>query len=335
MSLSEDNLAQEDTAAELSRYGIVRLELPLPHNPGTINSYLLTGQQPVLVDTGLGAPIPLKRLKEALAREGVRPDEIKHVFLTHGHMDHAGAAAGLAQDFGTLVWAHLLEKPRLDGRQADFMAHEAPRLFKRLGVDDMALENAGQALRSAAETYRRMRLDSFEPLWHGQQLPVDGYDLRIIFTPGHSPGSVCFLEQNQKILFTGDTLLSLGTPRPTMSMDGQGRAYFNGFLELQESMAALATVEANLVLPGHGPPARLPDLIARARASLARKQTLLLKKVCQDFTPYDLIRKRDRRTGSAYLAVDLYQTRAILEAFLAEGAVKVEVRHGVEHFSPG
>ncbi|MBW1708866.1 MAG: MBL fold metallo-hydrolase [Deltaproteobacteria bacterium] len=335
MSLSGYKSADiKNKATDLNRNGIVRIELPLPYNPGFINIYVLTGRQPVLIDTGLEESIPLNKIKEALSLQGVRLDEIEHVFLTHGHADHAGAAAFLARNYGTTIWVHALEKPRLDGRHAHFVTNLVPELFKRLGVDQEALENAAETMHSFAETYLRMRLNGFQTFSHGQKLPVKGYDLHVIHTPGHSPGSVCFFEKTQKLLFTGDTLLSHGTPQPTLGLDRHGGPYFDGFTDLKKSIASLRTIETDLVLPGHGPMVGLANLVSKANAALERKRTLLLKKFTTDFTPYDLIRRRDKRTKSAYLLIDLYLTRAILEALLEEGKVTMDAQDGVEHFFP-
>jgi len=86
------------------------------------------------------------------------------------------------------------------------------------------------------------------------------------------------------------------------------------------------------VLPGHGYPANRAGLILKAKMTLKRKQALLLRKLGSDFTPYDLIRRRDKRTKGAYLFIDLYQTRTILQALLAEGKVNMRIRAGVEYF---
>jgi len=324
---------QKDTETELARNGIVRLALPLPYKPGVVNIYLLKGRQPALIDTGLHESVSRTRLWEALSREGIQPDDIEHIFLTHGHADHAGAAAYMARNYGTTVWVHALEKPRFNGQHADFVTKMVPELYRRLGADQEALDNAAETIQSSADTYLHMHVDNIQFLEHGQKLPVEGYDLHVLFTPGHSPGSVCFLEKNQKIIFTGDTLLSEGVPRPTLNLDEQGGPFFNVLTELKKSIASIIEVKADLALPGHVPPASLSDLISKANKALEKKEGLVLKKCSTDFTPYDLIRKRDKRLKSAYLLIDLYQTRAILEVLRTEGAVKMRVRNGVEHFS--
>ncbi len=333
MSLPAQHAAvQAFTETDLKRNGIVRLSLPLPYKPGTVNAYLLTGPPPVLIDTGLNDRISLKSLWEVLNSEGIQPHEIEHVFLTHGHIDHAGAAAFLAQNYQTKIWVHELEKSRFNGRYAHFLTTMLPDIYRRLGADQEALNNLKKTIQSSLKNYYRMRHNSFRFFKHEQKLPVADYDLSVLYTPGHSPGSVCFIEKKQKVIFTGDTLLSEGTPRPTLSLDALGGPYFNGLIELKKSLALLTAAEAETVLPGHGYPANRTGLILKAKMTLKRKQALLLRKLGSDFTPYDLIRRRDKRTKGAYLFIDLYQTRTILQALLAEGKVNMRIRAGVEYF---
>ena len=76
-----------------------------------IASFLLdSGEGPVLVETGPESCYP--RLVEALRAEGVAPEEVRHVFVTHIHLDHAGAAWRLAE-LGATVYVHPRGAPHL------------------------------------------------------------------------------------------------------------------------------------------------------------------------------------------------------------------------------
>ncbi len=312
---------------------LVCIKLPLPYNsPSEINVYLLHSRPPVLIDTGLGDSMSFQTLRSALAREKVRPHEIKHIFLTHAHSDHAGAAAYWAREYGTVIWANSRETSRLNGSHANFITRNLPSVFYRLGVDKEAVQKAAQNFGPQARAYHRQKLDRFEDLPEGFELPVDGFELSVICTPGHSPGSVSFFENKTSILFTGDTLLSERTPRPTLTTDGPDNLYYDAMIELAQSVDSLAALPISYIFPGHGPPDSPEDLINLARVSLARKKRSIMKKISSEITPFDLIRKRNERTGGVYLAVDLYQTRAILESLLADGSLKMEVRGGVEYF---
>ena len=319
---------------DLARLGIHPVPLPLSRGPEALSIYLLLAGPPVLIDTGVGGPLAAARLIKALNHLGVDPRRIEHVFLTHAHPDHAGAAAELAKTFGLSVWVHPLEAPRLDGRQARFVRESLPVVFRRLGVDEAMSRLTLPDLAASARAYDHQRLEEALALADGQRLPIEGLELFAVHTPGHSPGSLCFLDRGHRILFSGDTLLSQGASQPTLSLDAQETPYFQGLIEMQQSLERLDSLGEVLVLPGHGPPAPLPGLVSKARAAFEKKRSWLLRHLQPGATPYDLIRRRALRTQGAFLLADLYFTRCLLEALRAEGLVRLELDGDRERVFP-
>ncbi|MCB8944917.1 MAG: MBL fold metallo-hydrolase [Ardenticatenaceae bacterium] len=86
------------------------LDLNYQNIPQTIAAYLVMGDEPVLVETGPGST--LANLLARLASYGIRPMDVKHVLVTHIHLDHAGAAGWWAQQ-GAQVYVHPLGAPHL------------------------------------------------------------------------------------------------------------------------------------------------------------------------------------------------------------------------------
>jgi len=299
-----------------------------------MNAYLLPGWPPVLIDAGPAEKGAWMLLEDTLARLGISAREIEHIFLTHGHLDHSGAAAYFSENFGTAVWSHSKELPRLNGQQEGFFRDHLPDMFTRLGVPPETTKKYAPAIQKRALSYQTRMPVEVKDLIPGERLPVEGYDLTAIFTPGHSFGSVCFFESRQGIIFAGDTLLPGKPPRPTVSVDALGRPYFNGVAELLKSLDFLPARDEVRVLPGHGSEADLQELIHKARNRIAKGKALVMKRIKPDCTPYDLIHKRVLRTRGSLLLSDLYQTRCVLEALLADNRVVLEVRRGVEYFSP-
>jgi glyoxylase-like metal-dependent hydrolase (beta-lactamase superfamily II) len=151
-------------------------------NERTIAAYVLdTDDGPALFDCGPATCIDA--LKAGLARHGLELADIRHLLLSHIHLDHAGAA-------GTLVREH----PSL---QVHVSAVGAPHL-----VDPSRLE------RSA----RRLYQDSFDPLW-GELAPVPEANVHVVGdrvlgldcfpTPGHATHHVCYLDRDGT-LYAGD-----------------------------------------------------------------------------------------------------------------------------------
>ncbi|HXV34475.1 MAG TPA: MBL fold metallo-hydrolase [Gaiellaceae bacterium] len=146
-----------------------------------IGSYLLAGDEPALVDCGPASC--LAQLGAALAGHGLGVGELRHLVLTHIHLDHAGAAGSLvAENPGLLVHVSEIGAPHL--------------------VDPSRLE------RSA----RRLYGEAFDRLW-GPLLPVPAENVRVLAdrvldleafpTPGHASHHVSFLAADGSC-FTGD-----------------------------------------------------------------------------------------------------------------------------------
>ena len=136
-----------------------------------IGSYLLAGDEPALVDCGPASC--LARLREGLGEHGLEVGELRHLLLTHIHLDHAGAAGSLVRENpGLLVHVSEIGAPHL--------------------VDPSRLE------RSA----RRLYGDDFDRLW-GPLVPVPEENVRIVGdrvldlevfpTPGHASHHVSYL----------------------------------------------------------------------------------------------------------------------------------------------
>lgn len=116
-------------------------------------------------------------LKKAVEKLGVN---IKQILLTHGHLDHVGAAIELAKHYNVEI---------LGPRQEDeFLLSNLPQQCMQFGFP---------------------YIDSFLPdrwLKEGEQVKVGNITLDILFCPGHTPGHIVFINAKDKIAFVGDVL---------------------------------------------------------------------------------------------------------------------------------
>lgn len=147
------------------------------------------GDASVMLDTGMvGEPFLIRRLVRKL---GLRPDSIKAILLTHGHLDHAGNLAWLKEWSGASVLAHPAEQAHVDGN------------YPYAGVAKWCgrLEAAGRFL----FRYRPAKIDEW--LEDGQELPYWG-GLRVVHLPGHTAGHCGFYSARHDLLFSGDLMAS-------------------------------------------------------------------------------------------------------------------------------
>lgn len=147
------------------------------------------GDASVMIDTGMvGEPFFIRRLVRKL---GLKPDSIKAILLTHGHLDHAGNLAWLKAWTGAKVLAHPAEQLHVNG------AYPYQGITRWCG----RLEAAGRFV----FRYRAATIDEF--LTDGLELPFWG-GLRVIHLPGHTVGHCGFYSARHDLLFSGDLFAS-------------------------------------------------------------------------------------------------------------------------------
>jgi glyoxylase-like metal-dependent hydrolase (beta-lactamase superfamily II) len=134
-----------------------------------------------LVDAGFAGS--RGRIGRWLERHGRAPSDVRRIICTHGHPDHAGGVAEL-------------ETP-----DVEVCMHPADFARLQLGIRDaLRIPSRGNLLASITRPPSRVR-----PIEDGDVLPVLG-GLRVVHTPGHTPGSICLYASRDRILFTGDVL---------------------------------------------------------------------------------------------------------------------------------
>lgn len=146
-----------------------------------------------LVDTGLKKAPP--RIVAGLAAMGKHPKDVQRILLTHAHLDHAGGAAELARLTGAPVGAH-------PGDTDSAMAG------RRLEPPDQSSFLGRLLARVPGPEQEFEPFTPSEALEDGQVLPVAG-GLRVVHTPGHSPGHVSFLHEGSRTLITGDAMFNV------------------------------------------------------------------------------------------------------------------------------
>ncbi|MGH7719246.1 MAG: MBL fold metallo-hydrolase [Gemmatimonadaceae bacterium] len=177
------------------------------------NSYLLadeTSGSAVLVDPGAEP----ERLLEAARHAGVR---IEAVWLTHAHVDHVGAVAGVKRAANVPVYLHPLDEP---------LYRTAVQHGLAFGL---RVEEPPPADRALAE---------------GDELRLGSLTFEVMHTPGHSPGHVVI--HGHGVAFVGDCLFAGSVGRTDLPLSNGG--------DLARSLRRIAALpEDTVAYPGHGP----------------------------------------------------------------------------------
>jgi hydroxyacylglutathione hydrolase len=156
-----------------------------------VNTYLLIGRRPILVDCGM--PSSGDRIWEGITAAGVDPVDLAMIVVTHAHVDHFGAATELQTRTGAPVVAHEADLPAYIAGHSERSQRQPIGAFGRIFTRTPPPNEATEPLHP-------------DIVLTGQYpLAEHGVDARIIPTPGHTPGSVSVL-LDQGDLIAGDML---------------------------------------------------------------------------------------------------------------------------------
>lgn len=183
-----------------------------------------------IVDPGCQSEAETRELTEFISSKGLEPECI---LLTHCHFDHIYGMADIARRYGIPVYADKEEMYSIQVTN-DHLCRQfgfpMPDAFPIIRTDE------AMSLGSRAEFVAE-----------GDMIPAGSLRFEVIRTPGHSKGGLCFLERNEKVLISGDTLFAgaIGrTDHPGGDYDLMMRNIFEKLLMLDGDTR---------VLPGHGP----------------------------------------------------------------------------------
>ena len=177
------------------------------------NTYLIHGEKTVFIDPGHSRHV--ERLSHQMEEDGISPEEIDLIILTHSHPDHFEGLEAF------------LDKPvkiAMNREEERYLLDSGKLLFEMM-----------------RQPLPKFRIDFY--LKEGE-LHLGEKTFRIYQTPGHSPGSLSIYWSERKVLFTGDLIFYGGIGR-TDFLEGNSKL-------LVESIERLADLDTEILLPGHG-----------------------------------------------------------------------------------
>ena len=200
---------------------------------GYVNAFLITGDDGLtLVDSGL--PRKKDSILSAVAGAGRQPADLKHILITHHHIDHMGSLGDLMEATGAKSYVHPLDSPIVRGDRPQPGPNPASLLGKFAGP---LLARFGPAPTTAPVDVE---------VADGEELAIAG-GIRALHTPGHTPGHLAFLlARDGGLLFAGDAaanVIRLGMPIGMFTADRE---------QAKESVRKLAALEFEVACFGHG-----------------------------------------------------------------------------------
>jgi glyoxylase-like metal-dependent hydrolase (beta-lactamase superfamily II) len=305
---------------------IIPISLPTPFYIGPVNVYLIAEDPVTLIDTGPKTPEALEALREGLRRARFRVLDLKRIVLTHAHEDHCGLAKRLrdeAKDAEVLV--HGWETGHRKGR-LEYEEHRA--LLVRAGVPGEEIES----MRRMYEGVRRYA-DALEDEEHGElsdgsELEFESGALRVVHTPGHTPGSCSFLREADRTVIAGDCVLKRVTPNPVLSPDPVDPSRrFPSLAEYLVSLARLRSFAPTLVHGGHGEAVEdFEELFTRYLRAIRERQSEVMRLVPQaGASAWELAREMFPGAEDVHRFLAVSEAAAHLDLAHAENKLALEL----------
>ena len=228
---------------------IYKLVVPLPYNPpGATNIYLLRGDDGyLLIDTGWNSDQAFHALREELDDVGADFKDIKQIVVTHAHPDHYGLVGKVRELSKAKIYMHRRDEEIFRTRYAaseEYM-RQSEEWFDRNGVPHREIPvirmPPGGPRRTTLLQQPDIYLDGGEPISTGI------FNLKVIWTPGHSPGHICLYEPKHKLLFAGDDILPVTVPNISLTPGSTA----NPLGDFLKSLALVRNLDVTTVLPAH------------------------------------------------------------------------------------
>jgi hydroxyacylglutathione hydrolase len=193
-----------------------------------VNVFLLVDSNLTLVDTGFKGRSNC--ILKGVKRLGYSPADIANIIITHHHADHIGSLAALKKITRAKVIAHPADAPYIEGRLAQ-----------------------------SGEGWLGRAMASLQRLWpvtpatvdilvgDGDRLPILG-GIKVVHTPGHTPGSICLYLPQQRLIIAGDLLahrFGLRLPSKAFTVD---------LAQEIQSIKRVARLDFDVICFGHGSP---------------------------------------------------------------------------------
>jgi glyoxylase-like metal-dependent hydrolase (beta-lactamase superfamily II) len=191
------------------------------------NIYLLLDNGVTIVDTGYKGRVA--QVCREIKRLGYTPSDVENIIVTHHHVDHTGSLSSLKEMTGARIIAHADDAPYIEGK----LPQPCPAALAHVEF----LESLWTA--------RPVNVDVM--VGDGDILPLLG-GIRVIHTPGHTPGSICLSIPQNGVLIAGDVIAN------TLGLRLPPKAFTADLAQEIRSIRKIAGLDFNIICFGHGSP---------------------------------------------------------------------------------
>jgi glyoxylase-like metal-dependent hydrolase (beta-lactamase superfamily II) len=314
---------------------IIPISLPTPFYIGPVNVYLIAEDPVTLIDTGPKTKAANDALHEGLRKARILVSDIRRIVLTHAHEDHCGLARSVrdeAKDAEVLV--HAWETGHRVGR-LEYEEHRT--LLVRAGVPPDEIETMRKMYEGVRQYADSFEANEYNELRDEEELEFETGTLRIVHTPGHTPGSCSFLREADRTVIAGDCVLKRITPNPVLSPDPiDPSRRFPSLAEYLVSLARLRSFAPTLVHGGHGEPVNdFEELFNRYFRGIRDRQATVIRLLPKaGASAWSIAREMFPQTDDVHRFLAVSEAVAHLDLAHSEGKIEMELDNSKEIYRP-
>jgi len=311
----------------------IQIELPTFFEVMTVNTWLLKGEENVLIDCGEKTDKCWQALIKGLADNGLTLQDISKVVITHAHLDHMGMANRITQNCDAQIWVSQMTyewavnlKELLDRRSKATRESFAPNF-----TEEQRAEFKDFGYQKLSPYWDEIPPDRLEIFPMEGTVNLAGNEWEIIHTPGHCLNQTCFYQKEKGWLLSADMLL------PMISMpivDAERTPPYKGVKSLLMHMASYdKLLQRNITkaFPGHYPAFEEVETVIHKQLSKISKR----KEKCFDLIGQGVANFMDLTKAIYPDRVHngtMFMILGYLQMLEEEDRIKAELINGINHY---
>lgn len=254
--------------------GGYRIGIPVPFPMKFVYCYLFKQSDGyVLIDVGFNYQAARQAWQDVLSHLSIKPRQIQTIYLTHFHPDHSGLCGWMQQLSGANVFMHKIDMEMIQRVWGENSSQtiSMKQMILVHGVPAQLSEDIIEHMEKIANHV--MPLPTVFPI--GKEVNFGEKTWKVVHTPGHSAGHICFYQEEEEILIAGDHILDKITPNISV-WPGSSQKPLHEYIE---SLIKIKQYPTKRVYSAHGEligdlTSRIDELIAHHEERLTQMEEL-------------------------------------------------------------
>jgi len=315
----------------LKQNNIHRIRLPVPFFVNHIYIHLIENYETsslILIDCGPATDDAFIILEKYIQSIGYSMDNLEACIVTHSHYEHYGMLERIKQNYEIKILAHpaMVKFASIDFNEILSSVYE---LFITNGMPKVSVEKFLSLYQSIMKENPIPLID--EVISHRDSI-LRNLEWQIIWTPGHAEDHLCIYNENTKVMFTGDHVISKVTPQIGLTYSVQSK---NPLKVYQQSLQELLNYDIKVSYPGHNNPIENTHerIIEILKHHKSRENWILKTLDSKKLTAFEIGSKIFGETATiGHYIISCTETIAHLRSLKTNGKVNEILKDGIYYY---